>query len=181
MSKGQNKMTKIKLNSVRLSFPSLYRKAVFGGEETKYEGTFLIDKATQADKIAEIEAAIAAVSKEKHKGKTPPADKLCMKDGDDIDYDGYAGCMSIKASSSKRPMVIGTDRAPLTEDDGKPYAGCYVNAIVELWGQDNQFGKRVNANLLAVQFVKDGTPFGDGVTASVDDFDDIDADPDDFM
>ena len=89
--------------------------------------------------------------------------------------------MSIKASSGKRPMVIGTDRAPLTEDDGKPYAGCYVNAIVELWGQDNQFGKRVNANLLAVQFVKDGTPFGNGVTASVDDFDDIDADEEDFM
>jgi len=40
-------MAKIKLQNVRLSFPSLYRKAVFGGEETKYEGTFLLDKATQ--------------------------------------------------------------------------------------------------------------------------------------
>jgi co-chaperonin GroES (HSP10) len=174
-------MTKIKLQNVRLSFPSLYRKAVFGGEEGKFEATFLLDKVTHADKIAEIEAAITAVSKEKHKGKTPPADKLCMKDGDNIDYDGYAGCMSIKASSSKRPMVIGTDRAPLTEDDGKPYAGCYVNAIVELWGQDNQYGKRVNANILAVQFAKDGAPFGDGVTASVDDFDDVPEDMADFM
>ena len=90
--------------------------------------------------------------------------------------------MSIKASSTKRPMVIGTDKAPLTEDDGKPYAGCYVNAIVELWGQKNQFGERVNANLLAVQFSKDGEPFGDGVTASVDDFDEIEpADLDDFI
>ena len=92
--------------------------------------------------------------------------------------------MSIKASSTKRPMVIGTDRAPLTEDDGKPYAGCYVNAIVELWGQKNQYGERVNANLLAVQFAKDGDPFGDGVSASVDDFDEIvieDVDMDDFI
>ena len=174
-------MSKIKLHNVRLSFPSLFRKATFGGEETKFEATFLLDKTQHADKIKEINDAITAVSKERHKGKTPPADKLCFKDGDDIDYDGYAGCMSIKASSTKRPLVIGPDRAPLTEDDGKPYAGCYVNAIVELWGQDNQFGKRVNANLLAVQFAKDGEPFGDGVTASIDDFDDLPEDMDDFI
>lgn len=174
-------MSKIKLHNVRLSFPSLFRKATFGGDETKYEATFLLDKTKDADKIKEINDAIADVSKEKHKGKTPPADKLCFKDGDTIDYDGYAGHMSIKASSTKRPMVIGQDRSPLTEDDGKPYAGCYVNAIIELWGQDNQFGKRVNANILAVQFAKEGQPFGDGVTASIDDFDDVPVDMDDFI
>ena len=175
-------MSKIKLHNVRLSFPSLFRKAVFGGDETKYEGTFLLDKKTHAEVIKKIEAGIKAINADKHKGKTLASDKVCLKDGDTIDYDGYAGNMSIKASSTKRPMVIGTDRSPLTEDDGKPYAGCYVNAIVELWGQKNQFGERVNANLLAVQFAKDGEPFGDGVTASVDDFDDIEpADIDDFI
>ena len=176
-------MPKIKLINARLSFSSLYRKAVFGGEETKYEATFLIDKVTGAANIAEIETAMVAISKEKHKGKMPPPDKVCLKDGDDSDYDGYAGNMSIKASSAKRPLVIGPDRAPLTEDDGKPYSGCYVNALIELWGQDNQWGKRINANLLAVQFVKDGAPFGDGATASISDFDDIEpvVDMDDFM
>ena len=177
-------MSKIKLKNVRLSFPSLYRKAVFGGEETKFEGTFLLDKTTHADAIKLIEASIKAINADKHKGKTLAADKVCLKDGDTIEYDGYAGNMSIKASSTKRPLVINTDRAPLTEDDGKPYAGCYVNAMVELWGQKNQYGERVNANLLAVQFAKDGTPFGDGVSASVDDFDEIvieDADMDDFI
>ena len=34
-------MPKIKLNNVRLSFPSLFRKAVFEVNETKYEATFL--------------------------------------------------------------------------------------------------------------------------------------------
>ena len=175
-------MSKIKLNNVRLSFPSLFRKAVFGGDETKYEGTFLLDKKTHAEVIKEIQAGIKAINADKHKGKSLAADKVCLKDGDTIDYDGYAGNMSIKASSTKRPMVIGTDRSPLTEDDGKPYAGCYVNAVVELWGQRTNFGERVNANLLAVQFAKDGEPFGDGVTASVDDFDDIEpADIDDFI
>ena len=177
-------MSKIKLQNVRLSFPSLYRKAVFGGEESKFEGTFLLDKTTHADVIKKIEAGIKAINADKHKGKTLAADKVCLKDGDTIEYDGYAGNMSIKASSAKRPLVIDTDRAPLTEDDGKPYAGCYVNAMVELWGQKNQYGESVNANLLAVQFAKDGTPFGDGVSASVDDFDEIvieDADMDDFI
>lgn len=166
-------MAKIKLNNVRLSFPNLFRKAVFSGEETKFEATLLLDKKKHAETIKEIETAIAAAIKEKWQGKVKaiPADKLCMKDGDNFDYAGYAGNMSFKASSNKRPLVLDRDRSPLTEDDGKIYAGCYVNAMVELWVQDNQYGKRVNANLLGVQFAKDGEPFADGAVASADDFD----------
>jgi co-chaperonin GroES (HSP10) len=172
-------MATIKLKNVRLSFASLFKKATFGGEETKYEGTFLIDKETQADQIAEINTAIAAIMKEK-KAKLSP-DRICFKDGDEIDYDGYAGHMSIKASNAKRPIVIDRDKSPLTEDDGRPYSGCYVNAVLELWFQDNTWGKRVNANLLAVQFAKDGEPFGEGgASVSVDDFDVIDEDDDIF-
>jgi len=173
-------MAKIKLNNVRLSFASLFKKATFGGEETKFEGTFLIDKDDQVDTIAEINTAIAAMLKEK-KAKLSP-DRICFKDGDEIDYDGYAGHMSIKASNAKRPIVIDRDKSPLVEDDGKPYSGCYVNAIVELWFQDNTWGKRVNANLLAVQFVRDGEPFGDGgAGASADDFDVVDGEDDDNL
>lgn len=175
-------MAKIKLSNVRISFPSVFRKATFSGEETKFEATFLMDKEGQADKIAEIEGKIDALIKEKLKGVKLKADKICLKDGDDIDYAGYAGNMSIKASSAKRPMVLDRDRSPLTEEDGKIYAGCYVNAIIELWAQNNQYGKRINANLLGVQFVKDGEPFADGVSASVDDFDVFDdVDEEDFM
>ena len=163
-------MSKIILNNVRLSFPSLFRKAVFNGDETKFEATFLIDKATQAPKIKEIKAAIDAAIKDGLKGAKLPPDKICLKDGDDIDYAGYAGHMSIKASSNKRPIVIDRDKSPLTEDDNKLYAGCYVNASLELWVQNNQYGKRINCNLLGVQFMKDGEPFADGVKGSLDDF-----------
>jgi hypothetical protein len=173
-------MAKIKLSNIRLSFPSLFRKAVFSGEETKYEGTFLLDKATQADKIAEIEAAIKVMIKDGLKGAKLPADKICLRDGDDVEYAGYAGHMSIKASASKRPMVLDRDRSPLTENDNRVYAGCYVNAIIELWAQNNQWGKRINANLLGVQFFKDGEPFADGETANADDFEAFDSD-EDFM
>lgn len=174
-------MTTIKLNNVRASFINVFRKAVFNGNETKYELTLLIDKEEQEDLVKNIKAAIAQKIKTDLKGSKLPADKICLKDGDEIDYDGYAGCYSIKASNNKRPTVIDKDRSPLTEDDNRLYAGCYVNAIVELWAQDNQYGKRINCNLLGVQFAKDGQPFGDGgKTASADDFDFLDDDDDDF-
>lgn len=174
-------MAKIKLHNVRLSFPSLFRKAVFSGEETKFEATFLLDKEEHADKISEIEAEIDRMLRDNLKGAKLKEDKICLKDGDDIDYDGYAGKMSIKASNNKRPKIIDRDKSQLTEDDNRLYAGCYVNAVIELWAQNNQWGKRINANLLGVQFYKDGEPFSDGAVASDDDFDMFEVDEEDFM
>jgi|TARA_R110000822_G_scaffold264609_1_gene388683 hypothetical protein len=174
-------MSKILLSNVRLSFPSLFRKAVFNGDETKFEATFLINKATQGPKIKDIKAAIDAAIKDGLKGAKLPPDKICLKDGDDIDYAGYAGHMSLKASSTKRPMVLDRDKSPLTEADNKLYAGCYVNASLELWVQNNQYGKRINCNLLGVQFMKDGEPFADGVKGSLDDFEAFADDENDFL
>jgi hypothetical protein len=50
----------------------------------------------------------------------------------------------------------------IIESDNKVYAGCVVNATVRLWAQDNNYGKRINAQLRAIQFVKDGAQFGEG-------------------
>lgn len=169
---------KVKLNNVRLSFPSLFEKATFNGEVGKYEATFLLCKESQSGQIEKLGAAVQKMIKEVLKTKLPQ-DKTCLKDGDHIPYDGYEGMMSIKASNNKRPMVVDADRSPLTADDDKLYAGCYVNVIIELWAQDNSWGKRVNANLLGVQFAKDGEPFGDGVGVSVDDFDILEDDEED--
>ncbi len=167
---------KIKLSNVRLSFPNIFSRAVFNGEEGKYGATFLLPKEEieQADKLR---GAISALVKSELKGAKLPADKVCMRDGDDSDYNGYDGHWSIKASNNTRPLVLDRDKSPLTADDEKLYAGCYVNAIIALWVQNNQWGKRVNANLLGVQFVKDGEPFGDGGrTAAFDDFDEVEGD-----
>ena len=169
-------MSKIILKNVRVSFPSLFKKGSFNGEETKYEATFLLNKEEHADSITEIKAQIADLVKSNLKGSKVPADKICLRDGDEVEYDGYAGCFSIKCSTKKRPIVIDRDRSPLTEDDGKPYGGCYVNASIDLWVQNNAYGKRVNSTLLAVQFAKDGEPFADGSTGDVNDFDMLDDD-----
>ena len=47
----------------------------------------------------------------------------------------------------------------LTEQS-KPQPGDYVNAVIEVWAQNNDFGKRINANLVGIQYVKQGESFG---------------------
>lgn len=168
-------MSKILLKNVRLSFPSLFQRSVFDGQEGKYEATFLIPKSDTKLK-AQLDAAIAEAIKAA--GIKVASDKLCLKDGNDSDYDGYEGTWSLKAANNKRPTVIDRDKSPIIESDEKLYAGCYVNAIVDLWVMNNSYGKRVNCNLYGVQFVKDGEAFGSGPVNVFDDFDDLDGDDD---
>jgi len=174
-------MSKILLKNVRLSFPHLFKKAVFDGKEQKFEATFLLHKKEHAALIKEIAAVIKEKVRTDLKGAKISSDKVCLRNGDEAEYEGYEGHMSLKASNNARPTVIDRDRTPLTEDDNKPYAGCYVNAYIELWAQNNQFGKRVNANLLGVQFYRNGKPFGEGgKTVKADEFEVFEAEDDDF-
>ena len=169
-------MAKIKLNNVRLSFPSVFQKASFDGKEGKFEATFLFPKSdtkTHAMVMKAIEQC-----KVENKNTKVAADKLFLIDGDTKEYDGYEGMWAVKGGNSKRPTVIGRDKAPLAEDDNVLYAGCYVNAILEPWSQANKYGKRINSNLLGIQFVKDGEPFGDSPVDVSDDFDAFDDEDD---
>lgn len=154
----------VTLNNVRLSFPALWepRKGPDANSKASYQAAFLLDKKDNAKDIEAVKAAIAAITKETFKGKQPP--KIALRDGSEKpDVDGYGdGVMFINARSDRRPHVVGRKMEPLAPDDGIPYAGCYVNATIRLWGQDNQYGKRINAQLRAVQFVKKGDPFGEG-------------------
>lgn len=163
-------MSKIKMQGVRLSFPNLFQTAKFAQNDTgKYEATFILDKKIHKDVIADIIKVIDTLSKEELKTKVA-ADRLCLKDGDEMGRDEYRGMYTLKASTKKRPLVIDRDQAPITESENRVYAGSYVNAIVTLWAQNNQYGKRINAQLDGVQFNRDGDPFGDGAV-SVNEFD----------
>lgn len=154
----------IRLTNVRLSFPSLFRETKFAPTDAKgsYSATFILDKKANAMEIAEIKRATDLLIRDVFKGKHPGTQKVCLRDGaEKPDTDGYGeGVMFVGARTDKRPSVVNRDLSPLTEDDGKPYAGCYVNATIEVWAQDNQYGKRINAKLRAVQFYKDGDSFG---------------------
>jgi hypothetical protein len=169
---------RIQLKNVRLSFPSLFEKTAFKGndankdKEGKYEATLLIPKTDTATK-AKIDAMIAKAVSEA--GFKIPSDKRCLRDGDEAEYEGYEGNWSLKASSKKRPTTLDRAKGVVTKDDDLFYPGCYVNAIVNFWIQDNDFGKRVNANLYGVQFFAHGETFGDSVDVT-NDFDALEDD-----
>ena len=151
----------IKLENVRLSFPHLFTAhAMEEGQEAKFGAVFLMDSEKHAALIARIEKLIERLALDFWKKKI--SFKSCLRDGNDkSDVDGYGdGVMFISASRKTRPAVVDRLVNPVTEEDGVIYAGCYVNATLRLWVQDNKWGKRVNAELRAVQFVKDGESFG---------------------
>ena len=175
-------MAYLTLRNVRLSFPHLFEKAVYDGNETKFEATFLIPKDDE-----EQLASIRSEMKKKLLEKFVTADKIpkgitkgirnCLRDGDDQEYDGYADHMSFKASNKHRPRTMGRDKKPIEPESGLLYAGCYVDAIVDVWVQDNKYGSRINANLMAVRHRADGEAFGaggipDGVEDGFEDLED---------
>jgi hypothetical protein len=171
---------KIKLNAVRLSFPQLFEAKTVNGEgKPAFSAAFLISP--KDPQIAMINTAITTVAAEKWGAKADAilktiraADKTCLHSGDlKSNYDGFEGMMYISARNPLKPSVVDTNRSPLVAEDGRPYAGCYVNAVLELWTQDNNYGKRVNATLMGVQFFKDGESFVGGGVADADDFDDL--------
>ncbi len=152
-------MTKLVIQNARLSFPSLFETESYNGQDTgKYAATFLVEKGTKnADAIMQ---AVKAASAEKFGASTPKGLKSCVKDGDLVDYTGYEDCIAIKANTKRRPVLLTRDKTPITEEDGILYAGCYVNVSLEVYGLDNQYGKRISCQLNGLQFSKDGESFG---------------------
>ena len=171
---------RIKLNNVRLAFPQLFEAKTVNGEgKPAFSASFLLDPSDP--QVKELNKAIEQVARDKWGAKADAVikqmratDKVCLHDGDlKSNYDGFPGNLYVSSRSQTRPLIIDKDKTPLAEADGRPYAGCYVNASIELWAQDNNYGKRVNASLRGVQFHRDGDAFAGGGAASEDEFDDI--------
>lgn len=169
---------KIVLKNVRIAFAhGLFEaRQVNGQGDAKYSPSFLLPK--DHPQVKEINDTMIAVAKAQWDDKAAQVykglraqDRLTLHDGDVKDYAGFEGMFYISASSKNEPVVV--DRNPkvaLTAASGKPYSGCYVNASIDIWAQDNQYGKRINAGLLGVQFAQDGERLGGGAVGSANDF-----------
>lgn len=172
---------KVHLKDVRLAFPNLFEaKSVQDQGQAKFSASFIFPPDHPA--VKQIKQAMEHVAKEKWGEKAAATfktikaqNRLALHDGAEkaSQYEGYEGNLYINASNALRPTVVDRDRTPLQPADGKPYSGCYVNAIVELWAQDNKYGKRINASLMGVQFYRDGERLAGGAVASEDDFEEI--------
>lgn len=169
-------MQKVKLMRVRMIFPDIFRKGSFNGQETKYSATFLIPKEDQKT----YKQIMDAIDVTKNEYKDPkikvPNSRLFIMDGDEMEseYTTFENHWVVRASNTNRPTALDRDKSPLQEEDDKVYSGVYVNAIIAPWIQDNNYGKRINASLLGIQFVEHGEPLGGSTVASDDDFDDLD-------
>ena len=158
----------IRLSNVRLSYPQLFTASVVKnsrGEpqgKPKFSATFLMDVVNHAKLINLIEKTIERVALDEFKKKVI-LKHSCLHDGNEKDEtDGYGdGVMFLKASNKTRPPVVNRDKSPIVEQDGLIYGGCYVNATVRIYAMEHEVGgKQVNAQLRAVQFLKDGESFG---------------------
>ncbi len=171
---------KLKLNNVRLAFSALFEAKTVNGEgDPRFSAVFLMDP--KHPQLEEVRKTLKQVAKEKWGekwetiyGQLEKKLKLCLHDGDEkAEYQGFPGNFFLNAANKARPTVIDRDRTALIQADGRPYAGCYVNAVVDIWAQDNNFGKRINASLSGVQFLRDGDAFVGGGVAAPHEFDDI--------
>jgi hypothetical protein len=177
----QQQAGQVRLENIRFSFTDALfdAKQVQGQGDAKFSCTALLPR--DHPQLATISATIHAVAVAKWGAKADEVlkalkagDRLAVHDGDaKSQYEGYAGNYFINASNKMRPLVIGPQREPLVAADGKPYSGSHGNMIVQFWAMDNQFGKRVNASLLGVQFIKDGERLAGGSVAAADDFEAI--------
>jgi hypothetical protein len=176
-------MAIVKVTDVRISFPALFEaKAINGEGEPRFSAAFVIVPGSENAKL--LAQTMEAVAKEKwgaksagilaelkNKGRVAYKESPLSKDGEV--YDGFEGMYVLNASNVARVPVIDKDTTPLTPADGKPYGGCYVDASVEIWPQDNSWGKRINAKLRWVQFRRDGDAFSGGAPVSQDEFQSI--------
>jgi Protein of unknown function (DUF2815). len=163
----------IRIDYVRASYPHVDKPwAKNEQDRPKFSITGLADKTTHGAVKDLLVRQINAVLKDKQMGKIGSEHKFC-RDGDDSGKDEAEGMWVIKASENpeNQPAVRNAKGALITDAaaiNKLIYPGCYVNILIRPWGQDNKHGKKVNANLVGVQYAGEGERFGE---ASLDDED----------
>lgn len=179
---------KIQLKRVRLSFPTLHKADVpkgYDNSQPAFSASFLLDPTDAVNKAAlkEVNAEIQGLIKQAWGTKPLKMKPIeCFGKGEMFTnktskevYDGYHGQYVVAAKNYKRPTLLDRDKTQLTPDEAEQrlYAGCYVDAIINFWVQDNQYGEAIRCSLQGVRFHGDGEEFG-ASGASADDFDDLD-------
>lgn len=170
---------KVKIPNIRMSFNDLFTPVSVNDGAPRYSATFLIPK-SNGDLVKTINNGIIEVAKagfdkdwQAVLNKSRGSGNFPMLDGDLQTYAGYGGNWYIRANrraSEGPPKLYNRNKTQLT-DNGTIYSGCYVNALLEFWAQNNKWGRVVRTSLLGVQFYAEGERFGGGSQATDDDFD----------
>ena len=171
------------LKNVRLALPSLFnpfvpRDGLKPGQVAKYTSTFLFEPGSpneavmlnamaQAAKAVWGEGAKVVFEAMGPNSRCMKSGNLKLRQGTAEVREGFAGMIQVVTSNRVKPLVVNTDLSPVDEASGIVYAGCHVNAKIDVYGLKGQ-GERSNgifATLQVVQFVSDGDRFAGGGSA----------------
>lgn len=165
----------IKIENVRLSYPHLDRpytgKGDDGKQQTpKYGVVGMLPKKTHVEAKNLIVEAMNELLKV-NDNATVSSDKKFCRNGDDHEKSNtYGGHWIVSAREAKKPSVR-NKRGELVTEDAKIadmiYGGCWAHILIRPWYQDGKkfgagYGKRINAGIVGVQFIRDDEPFGEG-------------------
>lgn len=154
----------IKVSGVRFSYPHLDKPYKGDGDgEAKFGLVGMMPKATHKAAHGLVQERIDELLKE-NKVKKLPADKLFLRDGDDSSRDEYEDHWTISARETRRPPLRDRQNQVVEPEDAKDVfqPGFWGDILIRPWYQNNKFGKRVNAGLSSVQFVRKDETFGEG-------------------
>ena len=177
----------IYLSNVRVSFPQLVEPKKTTNEKgevrTAWSADFILPPDSQQYKQVMQQYMTLANEKWKERAQTImqmiQADRKsrCYGNGSEkinkttlLPYDGYEGNAYVSAISNRQPQMIQPNGSPVDASNSMAYqaiarsiyGGCYVNAAIRIWPQDNKHGRGIRCDLVAIQFSKDGDAFGGG-------------------
>lgn len=181
--------TIIMLKNLQLSFPALAEPQSFGEGDPAYGAKFPIAPNSEQQKA--IEAALHAEAVGEWKDKADNVltmlkedNKLCFvekvyrskKTGEP--YAGFEGMHYLSTRNAKtQPTVYNEYGDAITaksDIERLAYSGAIVNASVEVWAQDNKWGRRVNCSLRGIMLTGEGQSLGGGsAPAAADEFADF--------
>lgn len=173
----------IQLKKVRVSFPNIIEPTAslkFPNSDKRYRCEFILSPDDPQFAKAMEEIRDAAVEKWKqHAAPIMSAMDVklrCWGKGEEkvkaetfTVYDGYAGNVYLKTSNYEDSPPIIYDAIAQPMENGSPsramearkiYGGCYANAVISFKGWENNGSRGIRAKLEAIQFEKDGDPFG---------------------
>lgn len=156
---------------VRASYPHLDKPwSMSEKSEKKYQIMGLIPKTPEYDEsVAALNEYIDNFLAERRLQPLPQSRKF-LRHGEETGKPEMMGHWTLSAAERKEPRLIGRHIDPRTgsfevippsEADKVFYGGCWVSILFRVWYQEHQEGgRRVNANLDAVQFIRNDTVFG---------------------
>lgn len=187
----------LKLKNVAIGFPALGAPQALGDGEPAYGAKFIIEP--KGAEVKQLEDVIKAVAKDQWKDKADSVLEMLIDDkkvafvkgeyrskktGEA--YSGFGGNFYLNARNAKvQPTVLdkfGRQITDRSEIERLIYSGCRVHASVDIWAQDNKWGRRINCTLRGVMFASEGENFGGGGSvASADEFADLAAEAEDLI